>query len=53
MGLYTETNGEEGERFVTVRKARAFGSQLVFIACADACASTEGAGGRRGAAERR
>ena len=23
LGLYTETNGEEGERFVTVRKARA------------------------------
>jgi len=22
LGLYTETNGEEGERFVTVRKAR-------------------------------
>ena len=23
LGLYTETNGDEGERFVTVRKARA------------------------------
>jgi hypothetical protein len=29
MGLYTETNGEEGERFVTVYKARATALQLV------------------------
>jgi hypothetical protein len=28
MGLYTETNGEEGERFVTVYKARALVLQL-------------------------